>query len=227
MISKKEFCLMQDHAIVEPYADEKAILNRIQETLDYGFVSVVVNPCYVKFTKDIVGDRCKVGTLVSFPFGASTTAIKIAEGLDAIENGADEIDVVINLHWIKSGHYDKASQELKDFVKAMKNKRKDVVVKVIIECCYLNHDEKVATCEIVAESGADYIKTSTGTGTWGCRIGDIRLMRKIVGDRCKIKAASDVKTIEQALAVISEGATRIGENTAVQMLDEWDKQLWE
>jgi len=227
MITKEEFASMQDHAIAEPDATESAIRQRISETLEYGFASVVVNPCWVKFTKEIVGDKCKIGTVIGFPSGTSTTKIKIAEGLDAIENGADDLDIVINVSWLKSGYPDKVSQEIKEFVKAMKNKRSDVVIKVIIECCNLNHDEKVTACEIVAESGADYIKTSTGTGAWGCRIGDIRLMRKVVGNRCKIKAAADIKTIETALAVISEGATRIGENTAVQLMAEWDKQLWQ
>ena len=226
MISKKEFAAMQDHAIVEPFADEKAIRNRIQETLEYGFASIVVNPCWVKFAKQIVGNKTRVSTLIAFPFGAATTTMKVAEALEAIDNGADDLDFVINLSWIKSGYYDRAEAELREIVKAVKGKRKDVSVKVIIECCYLTHDEKVKAAEVVAASGADYVKTSTGTGAWGCRIGDIRLLKKVVGDRCKIKAAADIKTIEDGLAVIEAGATRIGENTAVQMMKDWDKQLW-
>jgi len=226
MITKKEFAAMQDHAIVEPFADEKAIRARIQETLDYGFASIVVNPCWVKFTKEIVGNRNRVSTLIAFPFGAATTKMKIAEALEAIDNGADDLDFVINLSWIKSGYFDRAEAELKEIVKAVKGKRKDVSVKVIIECCYLTHDEKVKSCEVVVNSGADYVKTSTGTGKWGCRIGDVRLMKKVVGDRCKIKAAADIRNIEDALAVIEAGATRIGENSAVEMMRDWDKQLW-
>jgi len=226
MITKEEFSAMQDHAIVEPYADEKAIRNRIQESLDHKFASVVVNPAWVKFTKDIVGDRIPVSTLISFPFGAATTKMKIAEALDAIDNGATQLDVVMNISWIKSGYFDRAEAEIKEFVRAAKARDRKVGVKVIIECCYLTHDEKVKSCEIVAGSGADFVKTSTGTGSWGCRIGDIRLMKKVVGNRCGIKAAADIKTVEDALAVIAEGATRIGENTAVQILKDWDKQLW-
>ncbi len=227
MISKKEFASMQDHAIVEPFADEKAIRNRIQESLDNGFASVVVNPAWVKFTREIVGDRIPVSTLISFPFGAATTRMKIAEAMDAIENGATQLDVVMNISWVKSGYFDRAEKEIREFVAAVKGRDKKVGVKVIIECCYLTHDEKVRCCEIVASSGADYVKTSTGTGAWGCRIGDIRLMKKVVGNKCGIKAAADIKTIEDALAVIEAGATRIGENTAVQIMRDWDKQLWD
>ncbi len=227
MITKKEFAAMQDHSILEPFADEKAIRHRIQETLDYGFASVVVNPAWVAFTKGIVGKRARISTVVGFPFGAATTRIKIDEALEAIDNGANDLDVVSNISWIKSGYFDRVEAELKEFVHAVKAKNRDIGVKVIIECCYLTHDEKVRACEIVASSGADYVKTSTGTGSGGCRIGDIRLMKKVVGNRCGIKAAADVKTIEDALAVISEGATRIGENTAVQIMKDWDKQLWE
>ena len=176
MITKKEFAAMQDHAIVEPFADEKAIRARIQETLEYGFASIVVNPCWVKFTKEIVGNRTHVSTLIAFPFGAATTKMKIAEALEAIDNGADDLDFVINLSWIKSGYYDRAEAELKEIVKAVKSRRKDVSVKVIIECCHLTHDEKVKSCEVVVNSGADYVKTSTGTGKWGCRIGAVRLI---------------------------------------------------
>ena len=104
MITKEEFAGMQDHSIAEPEADEDSIRQRIKETLDYGFASVVVNPCWVKFTKEIVGNKCKIGTLIGFPFGTSTTKIKIAEGLDAIENGADDLDVVMNVGWLRSGY---------------------------------------------------------------------------------------------------------------------------
>jgi deoxyribose-phosphate aldolase len=121
---------------------------------------------------------------------------------------------------------DYVKKELNNFVKAMREKSSSVVVKVIIETCFLDHDQKVEACKIVAESGADYIKTSTGTGTAGCRIGDIRLMKKVCGDKVKIKATAQITFFEQALAVIEEGATRIGENTAVEMLKDLDKQLW-
>lgn len=227
MISKEEFAAMQDHSILEPYASKEEILVRIQETIDYKLAAVYINPCWVKFAKGTIGDKCNIGTVIGFPHGANKTNMKIMEGLQVIDDGADELDVVINISWVKSGMFENVKHELEQFVKEMKKKRPDIVIKAIIECCYLNHDEKIKVCKIVANSGADYIKTSTGTGTWGCKVSDIRIMRKIVNGKCKIKAADGIKTIEQALAVISEGATRIGDNSGIQLLAEWDKQLWE
>ncbi len=228
MITKEEFARMQDHTILEPDADENAVLQRIEEALRFNFAAVYVNPCYVKLVKEkTAGSGVAVGTVVGFPHGANKTEIKIQEGLLAIEDGADELDIVINISRLKSGDDQYVKDEIERFVQAIKKKSPKVLVKVIIETCFLNHDEKVRACKIVAESGADYIKTSTGTGSAGCRIGDIRLMKTIVGDKVKIKAAAEITTIEQALAVLSEGATRIGENTAVKLLEEFDKELWE
>lgn len=227
MITKEQFARMQDHSILEPYATLAEIDTRIQETLDYGFGATYVEPCYVAYTCQKLAGRAKVGTVVGFPFGTNTSAVKIAEGLGCIEDGADCLDVVINYSRLKSGDPAYVEKELKAFMKAMKDRKPDIIVKVIIETCYLTHDEKVKACEIVRESGADFIKTSTGTGSAGCRIGDIRLMRKICGDKVKIKAAAQITNIEDALAVIEEGASAIGENTAVKLLADWDKQLWD
>ena len=226
MISRKEFALMQDHSILEPNATKDGVTQRCRETLEHGLGATYVNPCWVSYAKSLLGNRAKVGTVVGFPFGANTTATKIAEGLECIDNGADKLDVVINISKLKTGETVYVEKELRDFVTAMKKRRSDVTVKVIIECCYLTHDEKVAACRIVGDSGADFIKTSTGTGTGGARIGDIRLMRKLVGDKVKIKAAAQITSIEDALAVIEEGASAIGENTAVKLLEDFDKQLW-
>ena len=218
---------MQDHSILEPDADENAVLRRIDEAIKFGFAAVYVNPCYVKLAKEkLDGTAVAVGTVIGFPHGANRTETKIQEALLAIDDGADELDAVINISRLKSGDDAYVSDELGRLVSAVKERAPNVLVKVIIETCYLDHDEKVRACEIVASSGADYIKTSTGTGPAGCRIGDIRLMRNVCGDRVKIKAAAQIATIEQALAVIEEGATRIGENTAVELLADFDKQLW-
>jgi deoxyribose-phosphate aldolase len=227
MITKEQFAKMQDHSVLEPYATLADIDARIQETIDNGLGATYVEPCYVSYTRQKLAGLAQVGTVVGFPFGTNTTAIKIAEGLGCIQDGADCLDVVINYSRLKSGDAAYVENELKAFVVAMKARRQDIVIKVIIETCYLTHEEKVKACEIVRDSGADYIKTSTGTGSAGCRIGDIRLMRKICGDKVKIKAAAQITTIEDALAVIEEGASAIGENTAVKLLADWDKQLWE
>lgn len=226
MITKEQFAKMQDHSILEPNATLEQVKRMCEETIQYGLGATYVEPCNVAFAKSILGDKAKVGTVVGFPFGANTTAIKIAEGLETIDNGADKLDIVMNIGKLKSGDTAYVENELKEFSKAMKAKRSDIIVKVIIETCYLTHDEKVTACRIVADSGADYIKTSTGTGPAGCRIGDIRLMKRICGDKVKIKAAAQITNIEDALAVIEEGASAIGENTALKLLADFDKQLW-
>jgi len=226
MITKEQFAAMQDHSILEPYATEEAIRKRCEETVKYGFSAVYVNPCWVSFAKKIVGNRAKVGTVVGFPHGANTTKIKILEALEEIENGADDLDLVINISKLKSGDFTYVEDELKQFVKSVKEKKPNVVVKIIIETCYLNHDEKVKACEIVARSGADYIKTSTGCGPAGCKVSDIRIMRRIVGDKIKIKGADRISSVEDALSIIEEGATLLGESHAIEWLADWEKQLW-
>ena len=226
MLTKEQFAAMQDHSILEPYATEAAIRKGCEETMKYDFSAVYVNPCWVSFAKNIVGKRAKVGTVVGFPNGANTTKIKILEALEEIENGADDLDLVINISKLKSGDFTYVEDELKQFVKSVKGKKPDVVIKIIIETCYLNHDEKVKACEIVARSGADYIKTSTGCGPAGCKVSDIRIMRRIVGDKVKIKGADRISSIEDALSIIEEGATLLGESHAIEWLADWDKQLW-
>ena len=226
MISKKEFAKLQDHSILEPFATRDEVKAMCEETIKYGFGATYVNPNYVSYAKEILGNKANVGTVIGFPHGANTTKIKILEVVDAIENGADKVDLVMNYSRLKSGESEYVQEEIREVVKAAKSANEDVIVKVIIETCYLTHDEKVLACEIVSNSGADYIKTSTGTGSAGCRIGDIRLMRKVCKGKVKIKAAAQITNIEDALAVIEEGATAIGENTAVKLLEDWDKQLW-
>lgn len=226
MISKEEFAKMQDHSVLEADTTEEIVKNHIKEALEYGFVTVYVHPCYVKMANEIVAGRLNVGTTVGFPLGANTTKVKITEGLEAIENGANELDIVINISKLKSGDYGYVQRELEEFVSAMKNKNSSIVVKVIIETSYLTHDEKITACKLVVASGADYIKNSTGCAPTGFKIGDIRLIKKTVGDSIKVKASAGITTIEDALAAIQEGAVRIGENTAVKLLREFDKQLW-
>ncbi|MBQ4074598.1 MAG: deoxyribose-phosphate aldolase [Clostridia bacterium] len=226
MLTREEFAKMQDHSILEPYQVLEDIDKMIGQTIEYGFNATYVEPCHVKHARELSGDKAKVGTVIGFPFGTNTTEIKIAEGLQCIRDGADALDLVINYSMLKSGKDEYVKNEVNEFVKAMKAENPEVVIKVIIECCYLTHDEKVRAIVIVRDSGADFIKTSTGTGSGGCRIGDIRLMKRLCGEKCQIKAAAQITNIEDALAVIEEGATLIGENTAVKLLADWDKERW-
>ena len=226
MISKEKFASMQDHSILEANVTIDQTREKCEETLKYGFAATYVHPCHVKYAKSILGDKALVGTVVGFPLGNVTTETKLSEAMNAIDNGAGALDCVINISMLLSGNIKYVEDELAAIVKAVKGKNKKVLVKIIIECCYLTQEQKVQACEAVCKAGADYIKTSTGYGTWGCRVGDIRLMRKVCKGRVKIKAAADMKDLNQALAMIDEGAEIIGENSGVKYLQQWDSQMW-
>lgn len=224
--TREQFAAMQDHSILEPWQIKVDIKKMIEETIKYGFNATYVEPCHVKFAVEQSRGLAKVGTVIGFPWGCHTTEIKIAEGLQCIKDGAHALDLVINYSMLKSGEDEYVQNEVSEFVKAMKAANPEIVIKVIIECCYLTHDEKVRAINIVKNAKADFIKTSTGTGSGGCRIGDIRLMKRMLGDEVQIKAAAQITNIEDALAVIEEGATLIGENTAVKLLADYDEERW-
>jgi deoxyribose-phosphate aldolase len=227
MISKRQFARMQDHSILGTYCAREDVKRYCEEVLKYGFAAVYVNPCDVAFAKGIIGNKAGVGTVIGFPQGTATTKSKINEGLDAIDNGANELDIVINVSRLKDGDTDYVKSELVEFTKAMKAKNPRVLVKVIIECYYLTHAEKVVACNIVAESGADYIKQSTGTtiNSSFC-LGDTKLFKAVVGDRIKIKSSGCILNIEDAIGSIEFGASRIGNNLGPQWLQEFDDNKW-
>jgi deoxyribose-phosphate aldolase len=227
MISKEQFASMQDHSILGPYCPAKDVKKYCEEVLKYKFAAIYVNPCDVSLAKSIVGDKAGVGTVIGFPQGAATTKSKINEGLDAIDNGANELDIVINVSRLKDGDTGYVKSELVEFTKAMKSKNPKVIVKVIIECYFLTHAEKIVACNIVAESGADYIKQSTGTtvNSSFC-LGDTKLFKAIVGNRIKIKSSGSILNIEDAIGSIEFGASRIGNNMGPRWLQEFDDNKW-
>jgi len=227
MITKEQFAAMQDHSCLGNYVSRADVEQFCKEVLEYGFASVYVNPSDVELARSIIGDRAAVGTVIGFPQGVATTKSKINEGLDAIENGASELDVVINISKLKDGDHDYCLDELTKFTKAMKEKRPDVIIKVIIECYHLTHAEKIAACTIVADSGADYIKQSTGTTpNSSFNLGDVKLFNALVGDRIKIKSSGWIINLEDAIGTIEFGASRIGNSIAPQWLSEWDENHW-
>jgi deoxyribose-phosphate aldolase len=227
MLTKEQFARMQDHSILGTYCARKDVKKFCDEVLQYGFAAVYVNPCDVAYARSIIGDKAGVGTVIGFPQGANTTKTKIFEGLDAIDNGANELDIVINVSKLKEGDTEYVKNELVEFTKAVKAKKPDVCVKVIIECYYLTHAEKIVACNIVAESGADYIKHSTGTtpNNSFC-LGDTKLIKAIVGDRVKIKSSGWIINIEDAIGSIEFGASRIGNGCGPQWLQEFDENRW-
>ena len=227
MITKEQFASMQDHSVLGTYCPRETVKEFCEETLRYGFACVYVNPCDVAYAKSIVGDKGKVGTVIGYPQGANTTKTKINEGLDALDNGATELDIVINVSRLKDGDTDYVARELSDFNKAVKDRNPDAIVKVIIECYYLTRQEKITACEIVMNSGVDYIKQSTGTTPINSfTLGDTKLIKSIVGDKIKIKSSGWMNNIEDAVGSIAFGASRIGNSVAPRWLEEFDENRW-
>lgn len=207
---------MIDHTILKPEATEAAVQKIIDEAKEYNFFSVCINPCWVAFASEQLEDTdVAVCTVIGFPLGANTPEVKAYEAADAIKNGANEVDMVINIGALKSQQYDHVRQDIQGIVDAAKGK---ALVKVIIETALLTDEEKVKACELAKEAGADFVKTSTGFSTGGAKVADIRLMRETVGPDMGVKASGGVHNAEEALAMIEAGATRIGASTGVAIV---------
>ena len=207
---------MIDHTILKPEATEAAVQKIIDEAKEYNFFSVCINPCWVAFASEQLADTdVAVCTVIGFPLGANTPEVKAYEAADAIKNGANEVDMVINIGALKSQQYDHVRQDIQGVVDAAKGK---AFVKVIIETALLTDEEKVKACELAKEAGADFVKTSTGFSTGGAKVADIRLMRETVGPDMGVKASGGVHNAEEALAMIEAGATRIGASMGVAIV---------
>ena len=207
---------MIDHTILKPEATEAAVQKIIDEAKEYNFFSVCINPCWVAFASEQLADTdVAVCTVIGCPLGANTPEVKAYEAADAIKNGANEVDMVINIGALKSQQYDYVRQDIQGVVDAAKGK---ALVKVIIETALLTDEEKVKACELAKEAGADFVKTSTGFSTGGAKVADIRLMRETVGPDMGVKASGGVHNAEEALAMIEAGATRIGASTGVAIV---------
>ena len=203
-----------DHTQLKAFATWEDIKKLCDEAVLYKTASVCIPPSYVKKVKDTYGDSLKICTVIGFPLGYSTGAVKLFETENAIMQGADEIDMVINVADVKNGDLDAVCNEISAMRKVTANK----ILKVIVETCYLNEKEKVELCHIVTDTGADYIKTSTGFGTAGAIINDIKLFKENIGPDVKIKAAGGIRTIEDAAAMVQAGADRIGSSAVAPLL---------
>ena len=207
-----------DHTFLKAAGDAGAVRQLCREAKKYAFASVCVNPCEVKRAARLLkGSPVKVCTVVGFPLGQNATAVKLTEGVQAIRDGAAELDLVINVRLLK---YDPAAcrAELDDFVGLCRAARSDVVLKLIIECCYLTDAEKTAACRMAKAAGFDFVKTSTGFGTGGATVHDVKLMRRAVGRKMGVKAAGGIRTRAEAEALIAAGATRLGCSCGVALV---------
>lgn len=200
-----------DHTQLKAYATWEDIKKLCEEAVEYHTASVCVPPSYIKRIHDTYGERLTICTVVGFPLGYSVTEAKLAEVEQALKDGCDEIDMVINIGDVKSGHYDKVEQE----IRTLKAACGDHILKVIIETCYLTKEEKIAMCKAVTNAGADYIKTSTGFGTGGAVKEDVELFREHIGSDVKIKAAGGISTLEDLELFIHLGCDRVGTSKAV------------
>lgn len=215
-MTKEEFAKYFDHTNLKPTATDNDIKRLCEEAKKYGFASVCINLCWVKLAKGLLKSTgVKVCTVVGFPLGATTTETKVFETKQAIKNGADEIDMVINVGALKYTDDDFVREDIKAVVKAAKGR----IVKVIIECCYLTDEEKKRACELAKKAGANFVKTSTGFGPSGAMVEDIRLMKEVFGG--DVKAAGGIKTLEQVKQFIEAGATRLGASASVEIMEEF------
>lgn len=205
-----------DHTLLSVTATSEEIRTLCDEAIEYGCASVCIPACHVRGAKAYVGDQMKVCTVIGFPNGYSTTESKAFEAEDAIKNGADEIDMVANIAMAKDGFWDGVLEDIIAVRKATEGK----VLKVIIECCLLTDEEKREMCRVVTQSGADYIKTSTGFSTGGATFDDVALLRRFSGFDVKVKAAGGIKSIADAEKFIELGADRLGTSRLVKLAKE-------
>ena len=204
-----------DHTLLKAFATEEEILKLCKEAIEYDFKSVCVNPVNVALAKKALeGSDVLVCTVVGFPLGANTKEIKALETLDAIKNGADEIDMVINIGKAKEHDFDYIEEEIKCVVTASAGK----TTKVIIETCYLSDEEKIQCCRAAKAAGATFVKTSTGFGTGGATAADIKLMRETVGAEMGVKASGGVRSYDDVKIMVENGATRIGASSGIQIM---------
>ena len=214
-MNKQEILNKVDHTILAQTTKWEDIKKICDDGMEYDTASVCIPPSYVEQAKKYVGDKLKICTVIGFPNGYNTTNVKVYETLEAIEKGADEIDMVINIGWLK----DKKYEEIENEIRAIKNVCGDKILKVIIETCLLKDEEKIKMCEIVDKSGADYIKTSTGFSTNGATFEDIKLFKdSLKGSDLKIKAAGGVKSFDDAEKFIELGADRLGTSRLIKLM---------
>ena len=222
----REFAKTVDHTLLKPDATEGEVRRLCQEAAHYHFAAVCVLPCYVRLAaRELRGTDVKVATVVSFPFGADTTAVKAAAVRDAIVGGASELDVVMNISRFLSGEFTYVAEELASLngevsAVAMNNGLNDAVFKVVIETAYLTDKMKRLAVQIVVASGADFVKTSTGFGPGGATTEDVALLREEAPERLAVKASGGIRTLEDALDLLNAGASRIGTSSSVQIMRE-------
>ncbi|MBQ2685430.1 MAG: deoxyribose-phosphate aldolase [Erysipelotrichaceae bacterium] len=220
MITEKQLAGMIDHTNLKAFATDADMKKLCDEAVRYGFAMVAINSGQSRRCSEYLrGTNIHTGAAIGFPLGQQSIETKVFETEDAIRNGANEIDYVINITELKEKNYKYVEEEMRRIVETCH--RCDITCKVIFENCYLTDEEKLKMCEIALKVGPDYIKTSTGFGTSGATLEDVRLMKKAVGDKIKVKAAGGIRTLDDALAYVEAGAERIGTSAGVKIIEEY------
>lgn len=223
-LSVSELAAYFDHTQLKAYASAEDFKKLCDESMRYGFKMVAINSAPVKLCSELLKDSpVHVGAAIGFPLGQTTVACKVFETKQAIADGADEIDYVINVGEVKNGNYDYIEDEMQQIVAACREK--NVISKVIFENCYLTQDEIVKVAKIARQVKPDFVKTSTGFGTGGAVLADVKLMKSVVGDDVKVKAAGGIRDLETCLAIIEAGAERIGSTSGIDIVEAYKKQL--
>ncbi len=208
---------MIDHTILKADAEKEQVIEFCRQAKEYSFASVCVNPCYVPLVnRELQGTEVKTCTVIGFPLGADSSDIKAFAAKTAADEGADEIDMVINISAVKDGDYDYVEREIEKVVESSGR----AIVKVIVETCYLDNEQKVKACQAAVNAGARFVKTSTGFGSAGATVDDVKLMRKTVGNNVGVKASGGIRSYKQAAAMIEAGADRIGTSSGLKILGE-------
>lgn len=216
-ISVTELALMIDHTLLKPDATVSEIKQLCAEAMQYNFASVCINPSYVETCFDIIkSSNVKVCTVIGFPLGATTTKTKLIEAEEAIKNGAEELDMVLNIGKLKDKDYHFVFNDIKEI--ADLSKRNFCTSKVILETCLLSDEEKVIACLIAKEAGANFVKTSTGFSKAGATVHDVSLMKFVVGNKMQVKASGGIRSYEDAIAMINAGATRLGASAGIKII---------
>jgi len=219
MITKEQLAKLIDHTLLKPDITKGAVIQLCEEAKKYGFWAVCVNPTYISLATDVLrGTDVKVCSVIGFPLGANTPEVKALEAERAVNDGASEIDMVINIGALKSHDYILVKRDILKVVERARARQKDTIVKVIIETGLLTEDEKVLACKLVKDAGADFVKTSTGFNASGATVHDVELLKNIIGPNLGVKASGGIRTYHEAIKLIEAGADRIGTSSGVEII---------
>jgi len=220
-IRETELAGLIDHTLLKPQSTPRDIEEHCRQAIQYGFSTVCINPCYVRIAgTEVAGSPVGVCTVIGFPLGANEPAVKAAEAAAAVRSGATELDVVINIGYLKGRQLDKVQADLEGIIRAARQERSETVVKVILETFLLTESEKIEACKLAVLSGTDFVKTSTGFAKGGATVYDVALLKRIAGPCIGIKASGGIRDLKTALSMVEAGASRIGTSSSIAIINE-------